>query len=57
MPATLPEPRPRLMLLDSASLYFRAFHGIPDSIRSPDGQPVNAVRGFLDTIAYLVSLR
>ncbi len=45
------------MLLDSASLYFRSFHGIPDSVRSPDGMPVNAVRGFLDTIAYLVTLR
>ena len=56
-PAKLPEPRPRLMLLDSASLYFRSFHGIPDSVRSPDGMPVNAVRGFLDTIAYLVTLR
>lgn len=57
MPTTLPEPRSRLMLLDSASLYFRSFHGIPDSVRSPDGMPVNAVRGFLDTIAYLVTLR
>jgi 5'-3' exonuclease len=57
VPATLPEPRPRLMLLDSASLYFRSFHGIPDKVRSPDGMPVNAVRGFLDTIAYLVTLR
>jgi 5'-3' exonuclease len=57
VPATAPEPRPRLMLLDSASLYFRAFHGIPDKVRSPDGEPVNAVRGFLDMIAYLVSLR
>jgi 5'-3' exonuclease len=45
------------MLLDSASLYFRSFHGVPDSVKSPDGQPVNAVRGFLDSIAYLVSQR
>lgn len=57
MPTTLPEPRPRLMLLDAASLYFRSFHGIPDSVTAPDGTPVNAVRGFLDTIAYLVTLR
>jgi 5'-3' exonuclease len=42
------------MLLDSASLYFRAFHGVPDSVRSPDGEPVNAVRGFLDMVATLV---
>jgi len=44
-----------LMLLDSASLYFRAYFGVPDSLRSPDGQPVNAVRGLLDTIAWLVT--
>ncbi|MDJ0356843.1 5'-3' exonuclease [Paenarthrobacter sp. PH39-S1] len=45
----------RLMLLDTASLYFRAFHGLPDTIRAPDGSPVNAVRGLLDIIARLVT--
>ncbi|MGJ3509627.1 5'-3' exonuclease [Enemella sp. A6] len=45
----------RLMLLDTASLYFRAFHGLPDTLRSPDGRPVNAVRGLLDFIARLVT--
>jgi 5'-3' exonuclease len=45
----------RRMLLDTASLYFRAFHGLPDTVRSPDGQPVNAVRGLLDMIAKLVT--
>ncbi|WP_411721876.1 5'-3' exonuclease H3TH domain-containing protein [Mycetocola sp.] len=45
----------RLMLLDTASLYFRAFHGLPDTLRSPDGTPVNAVRGLLDFIAKLVT--
>jgi 5'-3' exonuclease len=44
----------RLMLLDTASLYFRAFFGVPDSMRSPDGHPVNAVRGLLDFITRLV---
>jgi len=43
-----------MMLLDSASMYFRAFFGVPDSVTAPDGSPVNAVRGFLDMIAYLV---
>jgi 5'-3' exonuclease len=44
-----------LLLVDSASLYFRAYFGIPESAaRGPDGQPVNAVRGFLDMIATLV---
>ena len=43
------------MLLDSASLYFRAFYGIPpESMTAPDGTPVNAVRGLLDMIARLV---
>ncbi|GAA1844564.1 5'-3' exonuclease H3TH domain-containing protein [Microbacterium koreense] len=45
----------RLMLLDSASLYFRAFYGVPDNVHAPDGRPVNAVRGFLDIIAKLVT--
>ncbi|MEN2741182.1 5'-3' exonuclease [Microbacterium sp. X-17] len=47
---------PRLMLLDSASLYFRAFYGVPDTVRAADGTPVNAVRGLLDSIAKLVTL-
>ncbi|HET8617058.1 MAG TPA: 5'-3' exonuclease [Actinomycetales bacterium] len=45
----------RLMLLDSASLYFRAFFGVPSSVTAPDGSPVNAVRGFLDMVATLVT--
>ncbi|XQZ30386.1 5'-3' exonuclease [Arthrobacter sp. NyZ413] len=43
------------MLLDTASLYFRAFYGVPDSIRRADGTPVNAVRGLLDMIARLTT--
>lgn len=46
---------PRLMLLDTASLYFRAFYGLPDTIRRADGTPVNAVRGLLDMIARLTT--
>jgi 5'-3' exonuclease len=42
------------MLLDTASLYFRAYYGVPDSITAPDGTPVNAVRGLLDFISRLV---
>ncbi len=45
------------MLLDTASLYFRAFFGVPDTVRAPDGTPVNAVRGLLDMIARLVRAR
>ncbi|HWR85216.1 MAG TPA: 5'-3' exonuclease [Rhodoglobus sp.] len=45
----------RLMLLDTASLYFRAFYGLPDTLKAPDGTPVNAVRGLLEFIAKLVT--
>ncbi len=45
----------RLMLLDTASLYFRAFYGVPDTVKAPDGRPVNAARGLLDMIAKLVT--
>jgi 5'-3' exonuclease len=44
----------RLMLLDTASLYFRAFFGVPETVTAPDGTPVNAVRGLLDFISRLV---
>lgn len=46
------------MLLDAASMYFRAFYGVPqETMRAPDGTPVNAVRGLLDMIATLVRAR
>lgn len=44
----------RLMLLDTPTMYFRAYYGMPESITAPDGMPVNAVRGTLDFIAALV---
>jgi 5'-3' exonuclease len=43
----------RLMLLDTASMYFRAFYGVPE-ITGPDGTPVNAVRGLMDFVSRLV---
>jgi len=46
-----------LLLLDTASLYHRAFFGVPDTIRSPDGIAVNAVRGLLDMTARLIVSR
>jgi 5'-3' exonuclease len=45
----------RLMLLDTAGIYFRAFYGVPDTVTAPDGTVVNAARGTLDIIARLVS--
>lgn len=44
------------MLLDTASMYFRAFYGVPDSFRALDGTPVNAVRGLLDFISRLTEV-
>lgn len=44
----------RLLLLDSASLYFRAFYGVPDQRTDPSEPPTNAIRGFLDMVATLV---
>lgn len=44
-----------LLLLDGASLWFRAYYALPESITAPDGRPVNAVRGFLDMISALIT--
>ena len=50
--------RDPLLLVDSPSLYFRAYFGVPESAaRAPDGTPVNAVRGFLDMLATLIRTR
>jgi len=49
----MPDVTRRLMLLDTASMYFRAYFGVPD-ITAEDGTPVNAVRGLLDFISRLV---
>ena len=43
-----------LMLLDSASLWYRAYFGMPDTLVSPTGQPVNAIRGYLDMTSRLL---
>ena len=45
-----------LMLLDSGSLWYRAYYGMPDTLVAPDGTPVNAIRGFLDMSARLISI-
>ena len=45
-----------LMLLDSASLWYRAYYGMPDTLLAPDGTPVHAIRGYLDMTARLVGI-
>ncbi len=44
-----------LMLLDSASLWYRAYYGMPDTLVNSEGAPVHAIRGFLDMSARLIS--
>jgi 5'-3' exonuclease len=44
------------MLLDSASLWYRAYYGMPDTLVAPDGTPVNAIRGYIDMTARLMSI-
>ena len=46
-------PRPGL-LLDSPSLLYRAFFALPATIRDPQGQSVNAVRGYLDMCSNII---
>src|SRR5690349_12560319 len=44
-----------LLLLDGASMWFRSFFGVPSSIKAPDGRQVNALRGFLDAVATVIT--
>jgi 5'-3' exonuclease len=47
-----------LLAVDAPSLYFRAFHGIPEkAAQTAGGEPVNAIRGFLDMLAQLIRTR
>lgn len=45
-----------LLLLDSASLWYRAYFGMPDTLVAPDGTPVNAIRGYLDMTSRLLTM-
>jgi len=45
------------LLLDTASLYYRAYFALPETLVAPDGTPINAVRGLLDTVAAMVTAR
>jgi 5'-3' exonuclease len=42
------------LLVDASSLLYRAFFSTPDSVRAPDGSPINAAHGFLGMLARLV---
>ena len=44
----------QLTVLDTPSLWYRAFHAIPSSVVGPDGSPTGAVRGSLDLIGRVI---
>lgn len=44
----------RLLALDTATMYYRAFHGVPSTLKAPDGTVINALRGTLDALAVLI---
>ena len=44
----------RRLLLDTSSLFYRAYFALPVSILGNDGMPVNALRGYLDMTAQLL---
>jgi len=48
---------PEWLLVDGSSLIFRAFFGVPQTNRAPDGTLINAVRGFLDNLARIITDR
>lgn len=52
----MPPPSRPVLVLDSASLYYRSFYALPEKMTAPDGRPHNAVRGFLTTVARLIDL-
>ena len=43
------------LLVDSASLWYRAFYGMPESISSTTGLPNNAIKGFFDGLARIIT--
>lgn len=42
------------LIVDTATLYFRAYYGIPSTLTDAAGRPVNAVHGLLDMLARLI---
>jgi 5'-3' exonuclease len=42
------------LLIDTATVYYRAYYALPESLTAPDGFPHNALRGTLSTFAGLI---
>jgi 5'-3' exonuclease len=45
------------LLIDGSSLIFRAYYGMRSAEPGPNGQPANAIRGFLERLARLIVQR
>jgi len=43
------------LLVDSASLWYRAFYGMPESLSRENGLPNNAIKGFFDGFSRIIS--
>jgi 5'-3' exonuclease len=43
------------LLVDTSSLIFRALFSTPDTVKAPDGSPINAAFGFLGMLARLIA--
>ena len=43
------------LLVDTASLTYRALFSVPDTVKAPDGTPVNAAYGFLGMLETLIT--
>jgi len=65
---TYPDSRPKLsetyqmmnkyttIAVDLSSLAYRSFYGLPDSIKSSEGKPVNAIKGYLDALNRFIKM-
>lgn len=42
------------LYFDTATMYYRSFFAVPESVTAPDGTPSGAVRGFLDMAASFI---
>src|SRR4029453_13153575 len=51
LPGRAIPPQLTRLVVDSPSLFYRAFFALPKSIKGPDGNAVNAVRGYLDMVS------
>ncbi len=40
----------RTIVVDIATMYYRSFYSLPDTIVSPKGEPINAIRGTLEAL-------